>query len=388
MKWEMVKINSICEIVRGSSPRPQGDPRYYGGPIPRLMIEDITRDGKYVTPKVDSLTEAGALLSRPMKKGDIVLTVSGRTGVPSILAVDACIHDGFVGFRNLIKDVDVNYLYWYLNNLTNVTNSKSVGAIFKNLTTEQIKEITIPLPPITTQRRIAEILDKADALRQKDQALLRKYDELAQAVFVDMFGDPVRNEKGWEVENIGKNITSIRYGTGSPPKYSDFGIPFIRATNIKKGRIVKKGMVYLSIDEAKTIEKCFIKEGDLIVVRSGVNTGDCGYISKEYDGCLAGYDLIIEMDRSKARFYHFLINSHWGKNIIEKLSRRAAQPHLNSDQVKSIEFIAPPIDLIKRFGLIIDSINTSYDLIEGNVINNDSLFQSLLQKAFTGELVE
>jgi type I restriction enzyme, S subunit len=84
-------VGMLCELVRGSSPRPQGDKRYYGGDIPRLMVEDVTRDGMYVTPKVDFLTQEGAKLSRPMAKGELTMVVSGSPGVPAILNIDACI---------------------------------------------------------------------------------------------------------------------------------------------------------------------------------------------------------------------------------------------------------------------------------------------------------
>jgi type I restriction enzyme S subunit len=83
------------------------------------------------------------------------------------------------------------------------------------LTKSDLLEIEIPLPPLATQKRIAEILDAADALRRKDKELLKKYDELAQAIFIDMFGDPVKNEKGWEVEIL-KKITS-KIGSGATP---------------------------------------------------------------------------------------------------------------------------------------------------------------------------
>ena len=106
-EWKRVRLGSISTIVRGSSPRPKSDPRYYGGKIPRLMISDITRDGMYTTPKTDFLTEEGATKSRPMKKGDIIITVSGNPGLPTILAVDSCIHDGFVGLRKLNQNMVV-----------------------------------------------------------------------------------------------------------------------------------------------------------------------------------------------------------------------------------------------------------------------------------------
>ena len=114
-EWPMVKVGLLAEIVRGSSPRPKGDPDYYGGPIPRLMVADITRDGMYTTPQIDSLTYEGAKKSRPMKKGDVIITVSGNPGLPTILAKDACIHDGFVGLRHLKSDLALPaYLYFNL----------------------------------------------------------------------------------------------------------------------------------------------------------------------------------------------------------------------------------------------------------------------------------
>jgi type I restriction enzyme S subunit len=73
---KFITIEDVATVVRGSSPRPQGDIRYYGGNIPRLMVSDVTRDGMYVTPKIDFLTEEGATKSRPMKKGDFIIAVS------------------------------------------------------------------------------------------------------------------------------------------------------------------------------------------------------------------------------------------------------------------------------------------------------------------------
>ena len=110
-EWPIVKLEDFCAIVRGSSPRPKGDSRYYGGSIPRLMVADITRDGMYSTPQIDSLTVEGAKKSRPMNKGDVIITVSGNPGLPTILVVDACIHDGFVGLREINDNVNREYLY-------------------------------------------------------------------------------------------------------------------------------------------------------------------------------------------------------------------------------------------------------------------------------------
>ena len=113
--WSIKEIGDLSTIVRGSSPRPKGDSQFYNGPVPRLMVADITRDGMYTTPTLDSLTVEGAKKSRPMRKGDVVITVSGNPGLPTILAIDACIHDGFVGLRDLnTEEILPEYLYFNL----------------------------------------------------------------------------------------------------------------------------------------------------------------------------------------------------------------------------------------------------------------------------------
>ena len=167
MGWDQASISDICSLVRGSSPRPKADPRFYGGPIPRLMVADITRDGWEVTPRIDSLTVEGAKFSRPIKSGTVVMAVSGNVGLVSRLAVDACVHDGFVAF----KELDINvansvYLLAVLHLLKQTHETRRAGAIFQNLTTRDIKSMKIPIPPLELQREIANRFDFLGAIRR------------------------------------------------------------------------------------------------------------------------------------------------------------------------------------------------------------------------------
>lgn len=164
--WKTLPIGSICRIVRGSSPRPKGDPRYYGGNVPRVMVEDLTRDGFWVTPKIDSLTEAGAKLSRPVPKGSLVMVVSGRVGVMARLAIDACIHDGFIALLDINENkLITNYLMLLLDSLRETHSQREAGAIFKNLTTSQIKEMHVPVPPIQLQTKFEKIFIKFNTFK-------------------------------------------------------------------------------------------------------------------------------------------------------------------------------------------------------------------------------
>jgi type I restriction enzyme M protein len=187
--WPMMAIGTISTIVRGSSPRPQGDPKLFGGPVPRLMVADITRDGMYSTPQIDSLTEEGAKKSRPMRKGDVIITVSGNPGLPTILAIDACIHDGFVGLRELNKDVLPEYLYFALLALHASHGSQSVGAVFKNLTTDQIREFKIALPPLTTQQTIVAEIEAEQALVAANRELIARFEKKIQSTLARVWGE-------------------------------------------------------------------------------------------------------------------------------------------------------------------------------------------------------
>jgi type I restriction enzyme S subunit len=223
-------------------------------------------------------------------------------------------------------------------------------------------------------------------MRAKRREALAQLDSLTQSIFIEMFGDPVANSKGWPILPFGSQIESVRYGTGSPPPYVDSGIPFIRATNVKAGRISTKDLKRISNRDAEKLAKCRVKRGNIIIVRSGVNTGDCAVIPAEYDGSCAAFDLIVDIDYLDAVFFGFLINSEYGRSILEPLSRRAAQPHLNAEQLRSLPLMAPPAHLRRVFAKRVEAVDTIRATHSTALYELDCLFQSLQHRAFRGEL--
>ncbi len=192
-RWEVVQIQEIAKVIRGASPRPQGDPRYYGGTVPRLMVKDVTRDGKYVRPKIDFLTEAGAKLSRPVPAGTLTIVCSGVVGVPSFLAVDACIHDGFLGLVGIEDICDAEFLYYQLVPMQSIFDSSAThGGIFTNLTTQILKEFEIVLPPLKEQLEIAKSLSALDDTLNGVIGKLRAYEDLKKGLMQDLLTGKVR----------------------------------------------------------------------------------------------------------------------------------------------------------------------------------------------------
>jgi type I restriction enzyme S subunit len=381
MKWECKYLHEIATTSSGGTPSRTVE-KYWNGNIPWIKSGQL-KDG-YITDCDEFITEDGMKNSSAslVLPGTLLLALYGATaGKLAFTSIEATTNQAVCAISTNDKLVNNKYLFYFLLSRRAQILNDAAGGAQPNISQGYVKNIKVPLPPLHIQEQIADTLDKADALRRKDQELLQKYDQLAQAIFYDMFGDPETNEKGWEKVLFGSLINSIRYGTGSPPKYSDEGIPFIRATNIKEGRIVDKGMVYLNEKEASKISKCYINEGDLIIVRSGVNTGDCGIIPNKHHGSLAGYDLIIEINKPLGVFYHFLINSIWGQKMIKPLSRRAAQPHLNAEQVKNLEFILPDNKALERFSDVLNKIEIKRDIVLATQ-NQTSFLNNTLASSF------
>ncbi|MGV8990725.1 MAG: restriction endonuclease subunit S [Thiobacillus sp.] len=201
--WTVRKIGKTSEVVRGSSPRPQGDPRLFGGPIPRLMVSDLTRDGLWVDATTDSLTEEGAKSSRPMPAQSVVVAVSGAPGLTAILNHDACIHDGFVGLRDLHSDLLPEFVAYTLNLLRAKNDQQAVGAVFRNLTTDQIKAIFIPVPPLELQKQFRDFLLQMRTVQQDIAESKRLLSELTNVLTVDAFsGELTKNWRDSRLDEI------------------------------------------------------------------------------------------------------------------------------------------------------------------------------------------
>ncbi|HAS47237.1 MAG TPA: hypothetical protein DCS93_42540 [Microscillaceae bacterium] len=392
-------LSTLATIVRGSSPRPKGDPRYYGGSIPRLMVSDVSRDGMYVTPQIDFLTEEGAKKSRPMKKGDVIIAVSGDPGEPCILNVDACIHDGFVGLRDLdTKLIFSPYLYQYLKLVKERNKAQAVGAIYKNLNTDQIKKIKIPLPPLSTQQHIAQILDKADTLRQKDQALLAHYDQLAQSLFLEMFGDPVLNPKGWNMIQFNTVLKNIENG------WSPVCEPKSRNSD-EQWAVLKLGAVtyrtYNSLDH-KVLPKSEagrpeieVKKGDLLFTRKNTYelVGASAFVFDTPPKLMLPdtiFRLNYDIEKSHPLFLYFLINHQNYRKEIQRLASgtSGSMPNISKGKLMKKILPLPPIELQNQFAERIASIEAQKAIAQKAAEQSEALFQSLLQRAFKGELVE
>lgn len=160
--WSWTKIGNITEVVRGGSPRPKGDPRYFGGSIPWIMIADVSKErGKYLTKTRESVTELGSTKSRFLKAGSLILSNSGTVCVPKILRIDGCIHDGFVSFTTLPNSISKDFLYYWFEFIRpRIIRENKQGITQVNLNTTIVRNIDVPIPPTSEQYRIVEKIEE------------------------------------------------------------------------------------------------------------------------------------------------------------------------------------------------------------------------------------
>ena len=394
-----MKLGDLCDVVRGSSPRPKSDARFYGGIVPRLMVADLTRDGKIVSARIDTLTELGAKQSRPMTRGDVIIAVSGAPGLPAILAHDACIHDGFVGLRDLDrKRLDADFLYAYLTFVRATSNGQAVGAIFKNLTTDQIKRIDIPELPLAEQRRIAEVLDRAEALRAKRRAALAQLDSLTQSLFLDLFGEkldapPIDTRlhrasvpRGCSCELL---TDVARLATGHTPDrerndYWNGEIPWISLTDIRSldGTVATstlQNVTPLGIENSSSV---LLPKGTVCFSR----TASVGFVTVMGREMATSQDFMNWVCGAQVDPTYLMWALIMSRQRLLALSSGSTHRTIYMRVVEQFRVLLPPIELQREFARRVTAVETLKTKHRASLAELDALFAALQHRAFRGEL--
>ncbi len=289
-------------------------------------------------------------------------------------------------------DLDKRYLAYFLRQprMVDFANSRSSGANLPRLSPKALADFQIPLPPLPEQRRIAGILDQADALRHKRADALSRLNALGQAIFYEMFGDLVTNPNGWPERTFAQIAKRITVGIVVKPAsyYRDTGVPALRGTNIKSNGIDLSDVVYFSEQDNETIlSKTRIWTDDLVIVRSG-RPGLAALVPPELSGANAIDVLILTPDEKVVhpRFVRDLINSTAGRRIILSESRGQVQQHFNVGSLSKAELFLPPYDLQTQY---VERMKGLENVLNRQVIGKlslDSLFFALQHRAFRGEL--
>ena len=300
--------------------------------------------------------------------------------------------DGTKVLQPINENCDTKYLYYFFLSI----NVPETGY---NRHFKYLKELKIPLPPLEQQKKIAAILDEADAYRQKTKALIAKYDELTQSLFLDMFGDPVKNEKGWEVNNL-KNM-SIKIHSGNTPKggsevYVEQGITFFRSQNVWKNRIVYEDIAFIDQATHDKMLKSSLKNRDILITKTGrINTENSSlgraamYMGEDDKANVNGHVYFIRLKKGVLNEFvlHILTTKEYRGHIRSVCVGGIDKRQLNKDHIENFPIISPPIESQIKFTGQLAIIETQKAKAQASLEKAEELFNSLLQRAFKGELV-
>lgn len=287
------------------------------------------------------------------------------------------------------KDLlNVRYLFHFLDKYLVTLREQSIGGIIKYIKLGNLTDAKIPLPPIEEQRRIAAILDKADELRQKRQQAIEKLDQLLQATFIDMFGDPVSNPKGWNLGKLGDVIHSAKDGPHVSPNYSETGIPFLSTRHVRAGKIIWEDLKFITEEDAQIHwKKCKPTRGDILYTKGGT-TGLAAVVDTDIDFAVWVHVALLKTnhDKVRAEWLVSMLNTQYCYEQSQRYTHGIANRDLGLKRMVNIEMYLPPLDEQDKF------VNFKNKLMKNNVLFKNSsssfekLFKSLQNQAFSGTL--
>ncbi|MBA6151446.1 restriction endonuclease subunit S [Gelidibacter maritimus] len=387
---QLIPITEICDFQGGTQPPKNEwikDPE--DGYVRMLQIRDFTQPEKnnveYVVLKKHTKT---------CKKEDILIGRYGASIGKICTGLEGAYNVALIKTKPDLKRINRRYLFHilqsvYFQNFILSVGSRAAQAGFNK---EDLTKFKIPLPPLKTQQHIAQILDDAAALRDKTKQLLTEYDLLAQAIFLEMFGDPDSFEHFTIAEVAAKerySLSSGPFGSNLTSKhYTEKGIVILRGTNVTSGILDLSNVKYVSEEKAVELKRSEIKPDDVVIVAVG-SSGKALKIPSTLKRAIMSQNFNkITPDRSKVipLYLEFCFNSQLVQNQFRTEMTDTVRTFLSLTKIKQVKIPIPPIELQNQFAEKIALIEQQKELAKQELKESEDLFNALLQKAFKGEL--
>ena len=370
--------------------------------IPYIRVVDMNGGGV----RVDALRRTSPEIAKQYRRsevqpGDLLLSIRGHVGRLAVVP------EGLAG-ANITQDTarlvlrqgcHPRYVFWYLYSLEaqRWMERQMKGVAVRGINLADVKEIPVPVPPLPDQRRIAAILDKADAIQRKRQEVLDRADDLMQAGFMDIVGPGASDYESWPRMTV-ERLAAPRKGSmrtgpfGSDLRHSEFvddGIAVLGIDNAVRNRFAWDERRYVTEGKYDKLKRYTVYPDDVIITimgttgRSAVVPGDIPTaITTKHLACIT-----LNRDLAEPEFVSHAIHRHPAVLAQIGVSHRGAiMPGLNLTLIKSLELHTPPIEVQRDFANFVQRVRSLEKRLEGTVQTTDGLFNSLVQRAFKGEL--
>ena len=370
-----------------------------------LRTTNFTQEGKinYGDVVIRSINQSKVEKKR-LHYGDIILEKSGgteKTPVGRVVFCDEAIEDSIYLCNNFTQAMRVNqaiaiprYVFYFMWNLhfsgkTDLLQNKTTG--IRNLQVKSYLNENCPLPALEEQRKIAAVLDKVSNLIAKRRQQLDKLDELVKSRFVEMFGDPLRNDRTWPISKL--KLLTTKIGSGATPKggkqsYKKEGITLVRSMNVHDGEFVYKDLAYIDTAQAHDLDNVELQPKDVFINITGASVArSCVIPDNILPGRVNQHVAIIRCKENLLNYIFlnrlFLNSSFKQKLLAMGQAGGATRQALTQEQLKKLNLILPPIELQNEFASFVQQVDKSKVAIQKSLDETQTLFDSLMQKYFS-----
>lgn len=379
MDMSKVKLNEVTTIIMGQSPSSDSY-NEVGDGLPFYQ-------GKSDFGKLNPT--ARIYCNQPKKSAeehDILMSVRAPVGDVNIADTNCCIGRGLCAIR-ANEQVNYKYIYYYLKTIKYKLELMSTGSTFKAINKSVLDSIELNIPSLKEQERIVSILEKAENAIDKREESIKLLDELVKSRFIEMFGNPVTNPKGWEKASIG---SKFEIKTGATPSrkentyWKNGNIPWVKTTELKEV-VINETEEYITTEGYNNSSVNLLPKDTVLIAMYGQGktrgmTGKLGIEATTNQACAS----ILPNSEENMDFIWYQLKLSY--EDLRNLGRGGSQPNLNTNLIKSYELIFPPMELQDRFVEFIKQVDKLKFEMDNSLKELENNFKSLMQKAFNGEL--
>ncbi|MGB9929093.1 MAG: restriction endonuclease subunit S [Methanosarcina sp.] len=389
----LVTIEEACELVTDGT---HYTPKNAGIGIPFLTVKDVTDleldfiNCSFITPEDYIAARDGK--SAP-QKDDVLFSKDGTVGKVHVVTTDRqfAVLSSLAILRPKKNMVDTTYFGHVLRSPIVLEDAlkRKTGSAIRRIVLSDLKKVKIPLPSLDEQNKIADVLGRAESLRAKRRAALAKLDELVQSIFIEMFGDPATNPKGWPICNIGNLLESASYGTSEKSEATG-DYPVLRMNNITRtGEMDLTDLKFMDLADSQK-ERYLVKAGDVFFNRtnSAELVGKTAIFRDARQMAYAGYLIRLRVNsQNDPEYLSAFLNTDYSKRMLRGMCKSIiGMANINATEIQAMKIPQPPLYLQQEFTrrlLIIERLKATH---KASLAKLDELFASLQYRAFRGEL--
>lgn len=390
MKWPLKRLAELGTVSTGSTPR-TAEPRFYGGELPFVTPAELDT-GLPVTTAPRTLTDEGAEEARVLPEGAVMVCCIGSLGKIGIAGRPVATNQQINSVVFDREKVWPGFGFYACRLLKPKLDCMAPATTLPIVSKSKFADLTIPVPPLVDQRRIADVLDRAEALRAKRRAALAQLDSLTQSIFLDLFGDPATNPRGWPTGSLG-SVLSIPLRNGlSPSKSGKVNAKVLTLSAITGDRFDATAWK-ISTFMFRPPANQSVSELDFLICRGNGNVRMVGkgYFPSEAKPEITFPDTMIAARISTERIERAFLQHVWNSSAVRKQVESVARTtngtfKVNQPSLERIHFVLPPISLQREFARRVAAVENLKAAQRASLVELDALFASLQHRAFRGEL--